>query len=148
MLKKTNVSQNLLYNKFLGVLIKNGKITKAKKIFDTALFNVSKKLKFSINLILYKIFHHLNTFVETKRVRRRKKINLIPFPILFSRRIYLILKWVLISVKQNKTRVSIVTKLSIEIFKIVKNLPSNALKSKTLNNSQAYLNRSNIHFRW
>ena len=73
---------------------------------------------------------------------------MVPFPILFSRRIYLILKWVLISVRQNKIRAPMVTKFSIEVFKIVKNIPSGPLKLKILNNSQAYLNRSNIHFRW
>jgi len=73
MLKKISSSQNLLYTKVLGALIKEGKINKAKKILDTVLFNVSKKLKLSVNSILYKIFYNLNTFVEIRRIRKKKK---------------------------------------------------------------------------
>lgn len=150
MLKKKNPGKkrNLLYYKFLGRLIKKGKITKAKKILDTALFKTSKNLKISNNFVLYKIFFHLNSFVELKRVKKKKQINMVPFPISFSRRIYLALKWLLLSVKLNKARISFTTKLSIEFNKLVKGIPSNALKLKLLNNSQAYKYKSNAHFRW
>jgi ribosomal protein S7 len=148
MQKQENLSKNLLYRKFLGILIKKGKITKAKKILDTSLFTVSKKLKMPINYILNKVFYKLNTFVETKKITAKKKTNIVPFPISFSRRIYLILKWILLAVRLNKSRVPLTTKLSVEFYKVVKNLPSDALRAKKQNNSQAYLNKSNIHFRW
>ena len=41
--KKDKVFKNLFYVKFLGVLMKKGKKTKAKKILDTVLLKVSKK---------------------------------------------------------------------------------------------------------
>jgi ribosomal protein S7 len=148
MQKQKNLSKNLLYRKFLGILIKKGKVTKAKKILDTSLFTVSKKLKMPINSVLTKVFYKLNTFVETKKITAKRKTNIVPFPISFSRRIYLILKWILLAVQLNKSRVPMNSKLSVELYKVVKNMPSDALRAKKQNNSQAYLNKSNIHFRW
>lgn len=140
--------KNPFYTKFLGVLIKNGKKTKARKILDTVLLQISKQIKIPSGLILYRIFLKLNTFVEIKRIRFKRGSHLVPFYISFSRRLFLALKWVLIAIKQNKRKISITTKLFIELSKILKGLPCKSLKSKTLNNSQAFLNKSNAHFRW
>jgi len=92
MLKNLKQFRSLLYIKFLGVLIKKVKKLKAKRILDTALSNVIKKLKIPANFILYYIFKKLNTFVEARQIKKRKKITTVPFPISFSRRIYLALK--------------------------------------------------------
>ena len=149
MLKKEKVFKNLLYVKFLGVLMKKGKKTKAKKILDFVLLKVSKEVKIPVNLILYKIFFNLNTFVEIRRVRSRRSSHFVPFNISFSRRLHLVLKWILMAVRSDKRRVGLVNKLSVEIFRIVTNLPSSqSLKLKGLNNSQAFANKANIHFRW
>lgn len=145
---KKKLKKNLFYNKFLGVLIKKGKKSKAKKILDSVFFKISKITKLSSNLILYRIFLNLNTFVEIRRVRSKAQKNLIPFPISYSRRIFLILKWILFAVSKDKRRISLTNKLFFEIFKIIHRIPSESLNLKNLNNLQAYSNKANIHFRW
>ena len=149
MVKKDKILKNLFYAKFLGVLMKKGKKTSAKKILDNVLVKVSRKTGLSVNLILYKVFFKLNTFVEIRRIRFRRSSYIVPFSVPFSRRIFLILKWIFLSIKLDKRKIGSVNKLSVEIFKILKNLPSSqSLKLKALNNSQAFANKANIHFRW
>ena len=149
MIKKDKILKNLFYAKFLGVLMKKGKKTSAKRILDNVLVKVSRKTGLPVNLILYKVFFKLNTFVEIRRIRFRRSSYIVPFSIPFSRRIFLVLKWIFLSLKFDKRKIGSVNKLSIEIFRILKNLPSSqSLKLKTLNNSQAFANKANIHFRW
>ena len=97
MLKKNKSLKNLLYFKFLGVLLKKGKKTRAKRILDEVLLKVSKKTNLPVDLVLYRVFFNLNTFVEVRRVRFKRRSFLVPFNITFSRRISLILKWILIT---------------------------------------------------
>ena len=140
--------KNLFYDKFLGVLTKRGKNSKAKKIVDLVLLKLSKYLKTSSSLILYRLFFKLNTFVEIKRIGFKRGSHLVPFYINFSRRIYLALKWILLAIKKDTRKVSAANKLFTEIFKILNNLPSESIKMKLFNNSQATLHKANIHFRW
>jgi len=93
-------------------------------------------------------FFNLNTFVEIRRIRSRRRSYLVPFNIKFSRRIFLILKWVLLAVKADVRKISIIDKLALEIYKIVNNLSCTSLKFKELNNAQAFSNKANIHFRY
>ena len=149
MLKKSKVLKNVFYKKFLGILIKKGKKTKAKKILDAVFLKVSKKTKMPVNLVLYQVFFNLSTFVEVRRVYSRRSSYLVPFNISFSRRLHLVLKWILMAIRFDTRRVGLVSKLSVEIFRVVKNMPSSqSLKLKGLNNSQAFANKANIHFRW
>ena len=147
-MQKKNVIKNLFYEKFLGVLTKKGKKTIAKKILDTLLLKLSKRLNIPNTLILYFIFLRLNTFVEIKKISFRRSSHLVPFHITFSRRIYLALKWILLAVKKDSRKISTIDKFSNELFKILKNLPSESVKAKSLNDSQAVLNKANIHYRW
>lgn len=147
-LKKNIYFKNVIYSKFLGGLIKNGKKSVVKKVLDTALKNVSKQTKKSINLILYEIVYALTTKIEIKRVKIRRGSHLIPFLISRSRQIYLAFKWISATIKNDSRKITTTQKLSIEIFKIIKRLPSISIDAKNFNNSQAYLNRSNTHFRW
>ena len=148
MIKKEKNFKNIFYTKFLGILIKTGKKAKAKKILDMVLSKVSKKTKLTTNFVLYRVFFNLNTFVEIRRIRSRRRSYLVPFNIKFSRRIFLILKWVLLAVKADVRKISIIDKLALEIYKIVNNLSCTSLKLKELNNAQAFSNKANIHFRW
>jgi len=59
MVKKDKILKNLFYAKFLGVLMKKGKKTSAKKILDNVLVKVSRKTGLSVNLILYKVFFQI-----------------------------------------------------------------------------------------
>jgi ribosomal protein S7 len=137
-----------LYNKLLGSLIKKGNKIKAKSILDSAFYELSNTTGYSINLLLIKLFVKLNTFVETKTVRIRRRRHLVPFSIGLKRRSYLITKWLMEAVKENHQKIPVSKKIVAEILLILKNGQSKALKLKMLNDAQALANRSNLHFRW
>lgn len=142
-LKKIN-----FYQIFLGLLIKNGQKVKAKKILDTAFFVVSKKTNLPTNSILLKIVLYLNSFVEIKKIKSKRSIHFVPFPINTKRKFYLIARWVINSINEDKRRVDFATKLAEEILTIVLKKQSKSLSKKNLNFKQSIQNKSNIHFRW
>ena len=144
-MKKKNLH---LYNKFVGFITKNGKKPKAKVIFDSALFNVTQKLKIPLNRLLLKIFLKLNSYIEIKTIKIRKKIHFVPFPTTYKRRIYLVIKWIINATLEDKRKLNFSEKLSLEIFNLIKNKSSKSLKIKKNNFSKALINRSNLHFRW
>jgi len=143
------VKKNFFYAKFLGLLMKKGKKSKIKKFLDKILIKVARKTKIPVNFVLCSLFLKLNTFVELRKICSRRSFHLVPFNISFSRRSFLVLKWLIISIKEEKKRMSLVNKFVVEIHKVLKNSSqSKALKLKSLNNSQAFANKANIHFRW
>jgi ribosomal protein S7 len=137
-----------LYNKLLGFLIKKGNKIKAKKIIDDAFLEVSKKTGHSLSFLLFKLFFKLNIFVESKTIRVKRSSFIVPFSINLKRRSYLIIKWFMKIIVENKKKISISQKIAEEIFLILKTPSSKVLKLRSLNNMQALSNRSNIHFRW
>lgn len=120
----------------------------AKNILSFSFLKVSRKTKISFNRILLNLFLKLNTFVEVKKVKVRKNTFWVPFPIKFKRRVYLMLKWILLAVKKNKKKIPIKSKLAFEIINIIKSRRSTALKLRKDNLFQAFRNRSNSHYRW
>ena len=140
--------QTSLYSKLLGALIKKGQKLKAKKIIDNAFAQVAFKLKIPFNRLILKLFITLNTFVETKTLLLKRRLYTIPFSINLKRRIHLVLKWLLKAILENNKKISFSEKLAIELYAILQSKRSKAVKYKTLNNKQAILNRSNIHYRW
>jgi ribosomal protein S7 len=137
-----------LYNKFVGFITKKGKKPKAKIIFDRALFNVVQKVKIPLNNLLLKIFLKLNSYIEIKTIKIRKKVHLVPFPTNYRRRVYLVIKWLVTAASENTRRFSFSKKLSLEILKLIKNNSSKSMKIKQNNFVKALTNRSNLHFRW
>jgi ribosomal protein S7 len=137
-----------LYKNLVGFLIKSGKKSKSKKIIDSAFFSVSKVTNRSLPFLLSNLFLKLNTFVEAKKVRVRRSSHIIPFSIGLKRRSYLITKWLMKAVNENKDKISITDKISSEILSIVKNSSSKAFSFKKVNNNLAVTNRSKMHFRW
>jgi ribosomal protein S7 len=105
-------------------------------------------MKRPIYYLLIKLFIILNVFVETKTVRTRRSVHIVPFPLNLKRRIYLVIKWISFVIDKNKEKISFSEKLVKEIFFILKKKKSEVLKLKISNNSRALLNRSNIHYRW
>jgi small subunit ribosomal protein S7 len=149
-MKQKNIIGNSknLYSKFLGFLIKKGKKNVAKKTLDQAFNEVSIKTGFSLHFLLLKVFSKLNTFVEVRKIRIRRRSYIVPFSINTKRRSYLAIKWLVSAIAQDNRKVSMTEKLSNEIYKIVTDSPCKSLKTKEFNNSQAISNRSNIHYRW
>jgi ribosomal protein S7 len=137
-----------LYNKFLGVLTKKGNSTKAKSILDKTFTIVSKKTGSFKEIILFKLFICLNTFVEVKKVKIKRRSFLIPFSMNLERRSYLILRWLMQAIKKKTKKSSFVVMLSNEILTVISGATTDSKKLRKLNVSQAISNRSNIHYRW
>ena len=86
---------------------------------------------------------------EIKKIKFRRSTHVVPFVLTsFKRKSYLIIKWLMEVVEQDKRKVPIAKKLSKEILNILKNKSSKALIKKKMNTKNAVINRSNIHFRW
>lgn len=146
--KLTKLNSINLYNKFLGFLIKKGNINSAKLLLEKILFLLVKKIKKSKKIIFLRLFLKLNIFVEVKKVKMRNRSHFVPFSLSLKRRSYLVIKWLLQTIKQNKENVSTSKKLYEEIFFILTKSKCKTLSLKINNNNEAFLNRSNVHYRW
>lgn len=141
-------TQKSTYSNFLGLLIKSGNKSKAKSILDTAFLKLSKELGVPVHIVFSKVFSKLNCFVETKKVRVRRSTYIVPFGITFKRKSYLIIKWIMESVHEDKRKLPTSEKLYFELFSILNDKVSKTISKKNLNTNQALSNRSNIHYRW
>jgi ribosomal protein S7 len=90
--QQNTISKNILYKKFLGSLIKKGNKIAAARILREAFLKASKKTKFPIYRIFNRIFKGLDTFVEVKKVTKRKNTHCIPFPVKKNRNQFLKVK--------------------------------------------------------
>lgn len=136
------------YNAFLGVLIKEGKKTKAKTILDFSLKTASLKTGKKVSSILLKIIKNTGTLLEVRRRRVGRQIYTVPFPVNKWRRKFLAVKGLISVVSKDKTKITFEEKLTSEIINLVldretKTLTENRNKLKTL-----VSNRSNLHYRW
>lgn len=147
-LNKSKQTNTNLYCKFLGFLTKKGNKLNARKLLNKTFFSVSKKLEMSKEKALNLLFYKLNSFVEVKKVRVRRKIVLVPFPISFKRRSYLIVKWIVDSTKGEKKKSPLHKKLTKEILDVLEGSKSRSQSLRQVNFSKALANKSNAHFRW
>lgn len=144
----SNKISKTIYENFLGSLTKKGNKTSAKRILDSAFLKVSRQLNIPSHIVLTKVFLLLNTFVEVKKIRIKRSTHIVPFPITFKRKSYLIIKWLMEATREDTRKVSTSEKLSTELINVLKKSSSKALLKKKLNTDQSLFNRSNIHFRW
>lgn len=140
-------SENI-YCKFLGFLVKKGSRILGKQILDKAFIQVTVETMFSRQVSLTKLFRGLNSFVEVKKVRVRRRFVLVPFPISLKRRSYLIVKWIMQAITKDERKTSFSNKLTKEILSTLSDASARTVLLKRLNLSQALANRSNVHFRW
>ena len=145
--KKSSVHINL-YSKVFGFLIKKGKKNKSLRLLNNAFFKICTIIKRPLHYLLTKLFIILNVFVETRTIRTRRSLHVVPFPLTLKRRVYLVIKWIFLVVKKNSEKTSFIPKFIREILFILKKKKSEVFKLKLSNNSKALLNRSNIHYRW
>lgn len=134
-----------IFKKFIGALTKKGEKTKSRNILTKALTKIHKESGISINIILLKVFRFLKTSVEAKKIRVRRTFHMVPFPINENRQIFLIINWILASLKKGQ---KIHESLALEITKTAQNLKSGAIKHKNFNIAVSLKNKSNLHFRW
>jgi ribosomal protein S7 len=147
-LKKVNGKNVSLYDKFWGFLVKKGNKSKAKKILDYAFLEVNRKTSYSREKSLVKLFVKLNSFVEVRKVRIRRKFVLVPFPIRLKRRSYLVVKWVMQSVRRGNKKNSLSKRLTQELLNILTKSKSKSRNLRKSNFSKALANKSNTHYRW
>jgi len=136
-----------IYSRFLGSLTKKGSKINAKRILDSSLIKAYKKTKIAPFTIVHKTFSRLNLFLEIKRIKIRKNLHLVPFPLTSKRQNFLKIKWLLEVVKEDARKLSFSEKLSDEISNILLNKRSKVLSKRRLANKEIISNRSNIHFR-
>lgn len=142
------LNKKSLYSILIGFLTKKGKKAISKKILTSAFLQVSKKTKLSTRQIFLKLFLKLNSFVEVRKIKIRKKFFFVPFPTLLKRRLYLTIKWLMIAIKQNTQKISLANKLAFEIEQILIMDDSATIKIFKNNLDLALKNRSNLHYRW
>jgi ribosomal protein S7 len=145
----SKIYKKTFYTKFLGFLTREGKKSTSRKILNATFFQVAIQTNLSLYTVFIKVFFSLNSFVETKTVKVRRRSHIVPFGITFKRRSYLIIKWLLEVVTQDRRKICTSKKLAAELLNIVRNKAvSKAIRKKNQNLSQAIKNRSNIHYRW
>jgi len=142
------IRNKTFYDVFLGLLIKEGNKLQAKKLLDTSFLIVSKQVKLPINHILLKLVLYLNSFVEIKKIKSKRSTHFVPFPLSINRKSYLMARWIISSVNEDKRKISFSLKLSEEILNIILKKSAKSLTKKNLNFKQSLQNKSNTHFRW
>jgi ribosomal protein S7 len=137
-----------LYQKVLTFIFKIGK----KNIWENKISQIFEQLaltlKISKSAILLKIFIRLFTRVEILKIKARKRITFIPIFIKINRSIFLSLKWIFLASKKKKGSTSFSNNLFFEILQILTQKICFSLQKVQENNTLAFKNRSNVHFRW
>lgn len=137
-----------IYTNFVGFLTKKGNKVAAKRMVDEAFHKAAKATNLPAQVVLTETFAKLNSLVEIKRVRIGQQTHVVPFSINFKRRTYLVVKWLMEAVDQDKRKVGTADKLAMELTNTVKNKTSKSIQTKEMNTEQALMNRANIHYRW
>ena len=141
------------YEAFLGSLIKKGNKVAAQRILTTALLTLAKEKKVTPAVIFSQVFKKLESYVEIKKVSwgsgRKKRINLIPFPVNVKRQQFLKIKRIIDSAKEDTRKVPFSEKLYSELNNILYNSKkSKALLKQKEMHRLVLENKSNLHYRW
>lgn len=148
LLQKKNSSKVInLYLKIINFLTRVGKMSVIKSTLSYSFLKLSKNLKMPKTKLFLLMFLRLYTKVEIRHLKVRRRVHTVPFLISFERQFFLALKWLLMSIKENKERCSYDQKFSLEFTNIVKN-KSSSITFLVKNNNLAIKNRSNVHYRW
>lgn len=137
-----------IYKKLIGLLNRKGYKAGSIKLLNTAMLILVKKTGFSFSYLVWKIFKKLQTWIEVRNVLVKGKRYLVPFKITYNRRIYLVIKWLLKAIMENKTKKSISNIIMQEFLLICLNKKSKALRYKEKNYKAALISKANLHYRW
>jgi len=149
--KKKHFSAFIMKSFFIklqGLLLKRGKKTISSKILKTGLLLCSNKMGLSTSLILFKLYNKLKLSTELKKIKIRRSVHFVTFPMTLKRKLYLISSWLIFTSKKNKIKKPLYYKLAAEIAKILKKKKSHSLKKKNYFVYKSVQFRSNNHFRW
>lgn len=152
--KKTRDSyyDSSFYTYLLNSLTKKGKYGIMERAFAKEFKRISE-LDIGIessdpDYIMSIVFEKLQSFVEVKTFKRKKKTYVVPFFVHPSRYNFLARKWLVEGALQDKVKGSLAEKIGREIVSIILEKNSKALDIKKYHLKQAMKNKSNIHFRW
>jgi len=145
MIKRLNF---IIYNRILGYFIKCGKKKLFLKIYKNAFLKCKKELNFKTHIIILNIFFKLNTFVESKVIKKRRRTFVVPFPIDTKRRTHLVLKWYTKAIFDNNNKISLEKKIVNETLSLLLTKSSKSITFHDNNTKLAQDNRSNLHYRW
>lgn len=137
-----------LYSVFLGYLLKRGKKVKANKILENAFVEVYKKTNLPLNYIFKKMLSKIGNVIELKTIKVRKNAYIVPFSIKSRRRNYVVVKKIMTTIHEDKSKLPFHIKLSNEILNILSDRPCKTLTKNKEAVKQSISNRSNIHYRW
>ena len=141
-------SSHNLYKIFLNHFSKSGKTIVIKKIIEKVFYQLSRDFFLPFSYILLYFFKRLKTYVEIKKLKKRRRTFLVPIALKRHRRAFLALHWLSKSIFLNNSRISFFEKLYSEMYKICSNQNCNTLSLLAKNNKQASKNRINLHYRW
>lgn len=137
------------YKKFEKFFIKKGNSRFSFDLIKKLIKFFSKKYKIRAVLLFSLIYTKLDSFIELRKIKKKRRLSLVPFSIGRQRRIYLVLKVLKQSIFLDKRKISVFKKLRTEIFLLLfKEDLSKSLKIRNENLKTCLDNRSNIHFRW
>ena len=148
MVQKRKQYKKTLYNSFVNSFILKGKKRTAKTIIDKTMLNLCQSLGTSIVRLIFIIHLKLDSFVEIKHVKIKRRTYTIPFAVSYPRRLYLILKKLKNVLKLDKRKISISEKLQFELHNVL-TVSGNSKSLKLLKGNQALVksSRANTHFR-
>lgn len=89
MRNQNTISNKTIYTTLLGSITKKGKKNAAKRIIDKAFLKASKHLKIPLHLVFIQFFLKLTSFIEVRKVLKKKNVHYIPFGTTPTRRVYL-----------------------------------------------------------
>ena len=147
-INKIILEKTPLFKSLLGLMIKDGKKSLATQILKEAFIQASFLCNLPSVKISIKLAESLLCSVETRKLKIKKTTYLVPFIISEKRKYFLISKWILTTVREDKRRVSFKQKLVEEFILILKKNKGETISKKNLNITQATKNKANIHYRW
>ena len=95
-----------MQSKIIGFLIKKGNKKKALKLFNNLLNSfISNTYKISTIYLFSILFFKLNTNIELREFKFRKRVHYIPMPIKRKRKMFIIIKWLKQAILLNKLNI-------------------------------------------
>nr|NP_066445.1 ribosomal protein S7 [Ochromonas danica]AAG18411.1 ribosomal protein S7 [Ochromonas danica] len=136
-----------IYKNLLGNIIKRGKKVKAKLILNSSIEIVSSRLNSNSDILLQRLAQKIGSLVELRKIKIRKNVHIVPFPVKSYRRKFLFSKELVSYIFSDKKKTNSVEKLNFNIFSYLIKKGSNYNK-KDATLKEVIINRSNIHYRW
>ncbi len=135
-----------LVTKFINVVMKDGKKTKAEKIVYRALDIVKEKMKEDPLKVLTKAVENCKPLIETRSRRVGGATYQVPVEVLPHRQLSLAVRWIVNYARARKGK-SMEEKLAAEIMDAYHNR-GGAIKKKEDTHKMAEANRAFAHYRW